>query len=262
MSSPGRLLEILQILRSSRRPVTARTMADLFAVTPRTIYRDIVTLQGLRIPVEGTAGIGYVLGARCTLPALNFSGEEIDAIVVGLLLLERTGDRNLRVAAFQVARKIAGMLPDTAAADIETMPLRVSPWHTIPPSQIDMNIVRRAIREERKLDVEYTDAESRCSTRTLRPVAVIYYVESIVLGGMVRVTTRLPALSRGSLECMPSFGRAFQGGGMPPASAVAVSPLADIKPLFRPTHPSWLVTRCPAVRARKPFIPSPQWADE
>jgi predicted DNA-binding transcriptional regulator YafY len=213
VSSSGRLLEILQILRSSRRPVTARAMAKLLEVTQRTIYRDIVTLQGLRIPVEGTAGIGYVLGARCALPPLNFSSDEIDAIVVGLSLLDCTGDRALRVAASQVVRKIAAVLPDTAAADIESMPLRVWPWDAIPASLIDVSIVRRAIRDEQKLEVQYTDAESRCTARTVRPIALIYYVESIVLAAWCELRQDFRHFRVDRLNaCHPSAVR-FRGEG-------------------------------------------------
>jgi predicted DNA-binding transcriptional regulator YafY len=213
MRSSGRLLEILQLLRSSRRPMTARAIADLLEVTQRTIYRDIATLQGLRIPVEGTAGIGYILGDSCTLPPLNFSSDEIDAIVVGLSLLETTGDRSLRFAASQVVRKIAGVLPHPAAADIESMPLRVWPGITVPPSHIEASVIRRAIRDEHKLEVEYTDAESRCTARTLCPIALIYYVDSIVLAAWCELRRDFRHFRIDRLNaCQPSTAR-FKGEG-------------------------------------------------
>jgi biotin operon repressor len=58
-----RLFDILRLLRAASGPVTAATLAEELEVTVRTIYRDIVTLQARRIPIEGAAGIGYVLGA-------------------------------------------------------------------------------------------------------------------------------------------------------------------------------------------------------
>lgn len=181
MNRSSRLLEIIQILRGSRRPVTARTLADALEVTHRTIYRDVVVLQSMRIPIDGAAGVGYVLGTRCDLPPLTFSGEEIDAIVVGLSLLGRTGDRSLQLAASRVARKIADVLPGAAPIDMESTPLRVSLWNSVPPSQIDLGIVRQAIRDERKLEVQYTDAESRFTARTIAPIALVYYVECVIL---------------------------------------------------------------------------------
>jgi predicted DNA-binding transcriptional regulator YafY len=156
-------------------------MADALEVTQRTIYRDIFTLQAMRLPVEGAVGVGYVLGARDTLPPLTFSAEELDAIVIGLTLVGRTGDRSLQVAASQVIRKIADVVPDTAPIDIESMPIKVSLWSSIPPPMIDLRIVRSAIREERKLEVQYTDAASRHTARTVRPIALVYYEESVLL---------------------------------------------------------------------------------
>jgi predicted DNA-binding transcriptional regulator YafY len=128
----SRLLEIIQILRGSRRPVTARTLADALEVTQRTIYRDIAVLQSMQVPIDGAAGLGYVLGTRWCLPPLTFSGEELDAIVVGLSLLGRTGDRPLQLAASRVVRKIATVLPGPASIDMESTHLRVSLWNSVP----------------------------------------------------------------------------------------------------------------------------------
>jgi predicted DNA-binding transcriptional regulator YafY len=213
VSSSGRLLGIIQILRGSRGPVTARTLANVLEVTERTIYRDIVKLQGMRIPVEGATGIGYVLGADFALPSLNFSSDEIDAIVVGLSLLEHMGDRTLRIAASQVVRKIAEAVPAAAAADIESMALRVWPWSTIPLSHIDVGIVRQAIRDERKLEVQYTDAELRSTARTIRPIALIYYAEGIVLVAWCELRQDFRHFRVDRLNaCHPSDGR-FKGEG-------------------------------------------------
>ena len=61
MRKAGRLFEIIQILRLARHPVTAAEIAARLEVTPRSVYRDIVVLQGMRVPIEGERGIGYIL---------------------------------------------------------------------------------------------------------------------------------------------------------------------------------------------------------
>ena len=55
-------MQIIQILRRQDRPVTAAAVAEELEVTPRTIYRDMVSLQANNVPVIGEAGVGYVLG--------------------------------------------------------------------------------------------------------------------------------------------------------------------------------------------------------
>ena len=93
MRRTDRLFEIIQILRSENRVITANEIAARLEVSTRTIYRDIQTLQSMRTPIEGEAGIGYLMRQGYDLPALNFSAEEIEAIVVGLSLVTQTGDK-------------------------------------------------------------------------------------------------------------------------------------------------------------------------
>ncbi|MEY8842994.1 helix-turn-helix transcriptional regulator, partial [Cribrihabitans sp. XS_ASV171] len=83
MRKSSRLFELIQILRAAPRPVTAEALADQLEVSPRTIYRDIAALQSMRTPIEGAAGIGYMLRQGYDLPPLNFDGEEIEALWVG-----------------------------------------------------------------------------------------------------------------------------------------------------------------------------------
>ena len=61
MRRADRLFDIIQKLRSATRPLTAAQLAMHLEVTPRTVYRDIATLQARRVPIEGAPGVGYVL---------------------------------------------------------------------------------------------------------------------------------------------------------------------------------------------------------
>ena len=84
MSRAARLLDLIQLLRRHRRPVTAATLAAELGVSERTVYRDVATLAAQGVPVEGEAGVGYVLRPGFLLPPLMFDEEEIDALVLGL----------------------------------------------------------------------------------------------------------------------------------------------------------------------------------
>ena len=97
-----RLFDILRLLRAAAGPVTASALAESLEVTPRTIYRDIATMQGRRIPIEGAAGIGYVLRRGFDLPPLMFTEDEAEAIAVAMRMLARTGDAGLQRAADSV----------------------------------------------------------------------------------------------------------------------------------------------------------------
>lgn len=129
MSRSTRLFEIIQLLRRADRPITAREMAEALEVSQRTIYRDIVALQAMRLPIDGEAGVGYLLRAGFDPPPLMFTEDEIEAIVVGLALLGRTRDKGLVRSAGSAAAKIAEVLPEGAQ---QPAPLRLSRWTRIP----------------------------------------------------------------------------------------------------------------------------------
>ena len=178
MRKASRLFEIIQILRLARNPITAAEIAARLEVTVRSIYRDIAALQAMRVPVEGERGIGYILRPGFDLPPLMFSIEETEAIVLALALLDRTGDMELKAAASRVADKIAGAVPPPLRQTLSARALHA--WGSVPrqPEGIDLATVRRAIRDEEKLLIDYRDEYARATERTIRPIALIYYSET------------------------------------------------------------------------------------
>ena len=111
-----RLFDIIRILRATSRPVTAAAIADELEVTVRTVYRDVATLQARRIPIEGAAGVGYVLRRGYELPPLMFTEDEAEAIAVGVRLLARTGDPGLQKAGDARGSGSAARLPHYSAS--------------------------------------------------------------------------------------------------------------------------------------------------
>ena len=88
MRRSDRLFDVIQRLRTATRPVTAAMLAGELEVTPRTVYRDIATLQARRVPIEGAPGIGYVLRKGFDLPPLMFTIDEVEAIAARKPLLK------------------------------------------------------------------------------------------------------------------------------------------------------------------------------
>lgn len=181
MRKASRLFEIIQILRLSRRVVTAAEIAEQLEVTPRSIYRDIAALQAMRVPIEGERGLGYILRPGFDLPPLMFSVEETEAIVLGLALLERTADTGLKQAARRVNAKIAAAVPVPLRQVLQGNALQA--WGSIAPAPegIDLAMVRAAIRDERKLLIDYRDELANATERTVRPLAVVYYSATAVI---------------------------------------------------------------------------------
>lgn len=213
MRKASRLFEIIQILRLSTRPVTAAEIGERLEVTVRSIYRDISALQAMRVPIEGGRGIGYILRPGFDLPPLMFSIEETEAIVLALALLERTGDDELKMAAKRVNQKIAGAMPAPLRQTLQTKALHA--WGTIapPPSGLDLAQVRRAIRDERKLLMDYRDEFGRATERTVRPLALIYYSATAVMVGWCELRTAIRNFRADRVESCEPTDDHFRGEG-------------------------------------------------
>jgi predicted DNA-binding transcriptional regulator YafY len=181
MRRADRLFDIIQVLRLARTPITAAAIAAELEVAPRTVYRDIATLQARRVPIDGAAGLGYVLRRGFELPPLMFTEEEAEAIAVGLRLLRRTGDPGLAAAARSVVAKLTSVIPDGMREHLAAGPFHVSARGAPPPAAIELSEIRSAIRSARKMRIEYVDAKGAASSRTIRPIAVEYYVEATLV---------------------------------------------------------------------------------
>lgn len=182
MRRSDRLFDIIQRLRTASGPTTAATLAEDLEVTPRTIYRDIATLQARRVPIEGAAGIGYLLRRGFDLPPLMFTDEEVEAIAVGARMVRRLRDPKLQEAAENVLAKVTVVLPDALRASLAASPIFVSEGDAVAAEGVDMAELRGAIRDSRKLHIAYADEGGRRTHRTVWPIAMAYYVDVTLVG--------------------------------------------------------------------------------
>ena len=182
MRRADRLFDIIQVLRTARHPVTAATLAEQLEVTARTIYRDIAALQGSRVPIEGAPGLGYVLRRGFDLPPLMFTSEEADAIAIGVRLLRRLRDAKLQRAAESVLGKLAVVVPEPLQTHFVSAPIYVSDGDAPAVTGADPAALRDAIHEARKIAIAYIDEHGRHTRRTIRPIAMGYYVDATLLG--------------------------------------------------------------------------------
>ena len=181
MRRADRLFDVIQVLRSAKKPVTAATLAEELEVTVRTIYRDVATLQARRVPIEGAPGLGYVLRQGFDLPPLMFTIDEVEAIAVGARLVGRLRDKELQRAAARVLDKVTVVLPESLRGHVADAPVYVSRGDAAEP-RVDMAQVRAAIRDRRKVRIAYVDEKGRRTRRTIWPLAMAYYVDVTVVG--------------------------------------------------------------------------------
>jgi predicted DNA-binding transcriptional regulator YafY len=182
LSRAQRLLDLVQVLRRHRRPVSGRRLAAELGVSIRTLYRDIVTLQGQGAPIEGEPGLGYVLKPGFMLPPLMFSEEEIEALVLGSRWVADRADGALALAARDAMAKIVAVLPADLTRRVEDAALILGPGKMLVDApQLDLAAIRKAIRAERRAAIGYGDAEGRTSERIVWPLALSFFDQVRVL---------------------------------------------------------------------------------
>lgn len=177
MRRADRLFQIIQLLRRQRgRPITAAALAAELEVTARTVYRDMADLQAQRVPIRGEAGVGYVLEPGFDLPALMFTEEEIEALVLGARVVQRWADPALGRAAGDLLAKIEAVVPPSLAPRIRSLALVAPPGGTAPPEPgLDVARLRDWIRTQRMLRLRYRDEAGRESERTVWPQSLAFF---------------------------------------------------------------------------------------
>jgi predicted DNA-binding transcriptional regulator YafY len=181
MSRAERLLQLVQILRRHRRPVSGAHLATELGISLRTLYRDIASLQAQGAGIEGEAGVGYVLRPGFMLPPLMFSEDEIAALVLGSRWVSDRTDEPLQRAAQNALAKIAAVLPPDLRHDLDVSGLLVGPGVPMAAGESGLPVIRQAIRTERKLVVDYVDLKQTSTRRTIWPIALAFFDRSRVV---------------------------------------------------------------------------------
>ncbi|MBS0335200.1 MAG: YafY family transcriptional regulator [Proteobacteria bacterium] len=175
MRRADRLFQIIQVLRRTRRPVTADAIAIELETSKRTVYRDIADLMAQRVPIRGEAGVGYVLDGGFDLPPLMLTADEVEAAVLGAQWVAGRGDPALARAALDLIAKIGAAVPEHLRPIALEPAARAVPRGNVAPDGIDMEKVRHAIRAGHKIALTYSDEQERISERTIWPFAVGYH---------------------------------------------------------------------------------------
>ena len=125
----------------------------------RTIYRDIQDLIASGVPIEGEAGVGYVLKAGFDLPPLMFNEQEIEALVLGAQDRRSRGPtRSLQAAAADVIAKVEAVIPERLRDYMANTALLAPPHHYMEQITFDVAELRRALRSQLKVHFRYRDA--------------------------------------------------------------------------------------------------------
>ena len=171
MSRTDRLYALMQRLKDGHLH-TAEDLAAALQVSVRTIYRDMETLAASGVPVEGERGRGYTARAAITLPPLNLTEPELEALHLGLAAIGAADMADLAQAARSLSAKIDAVLPEDAGAAAGSFGFATYPFREAAEGFRFMPAFRAAIRARQKLRVTLREGEL---PQEVRPLHLDYW---------------------------------------------------------------------------------------
>lgn len=195
-----RLVSIIMILLDKKR-IGAQALADMFEVSPRTIYRDVDAINMAGIPVRSTSGVGggFEIMPEYKVDKKVFSADDLLALLMGLSSLSGMvrGDELVHALA-----KVRSFIPADRAKDIELkanqINIDLSLWMGNGNIQSNLEIIKAAMQESRLLTFEYIAHHGNKTARTAEPYQLVLKSSHWYLQGYChkREAYRLFRLSR------------------------------------------------------------------
>jgi predicted DNA-binding transcriptional regulator YafY len=174
MRRADRLFQIVQHLRGGRL-VTAQMLGTRLEVSERTIYRDIADLQSTGVPIDGEAGVGYIMREGYDLPPLMFTRDEIVALVAGARMAQAFGGAAMARAAAEALVKIGAVLPANEKDRIRRTEIHVPDYLISDAVRTAVDVTERAVEERQVLSFDYRDEQGRDTIRDVRPLGLSFW---------------------------------------------------------------------------------------
>lgn len=181
MRKAERLFRLVLLLRRGR-VVRAVDLARELRVSERTIYRDVQSLVLAGVPVEGEAGVGYMLRRGMELPPLMFTPAEAKALVLGARMVGAWGDPLLEESAQLALEKLRAVAPQDLQRDLDDRTLMVPGFHVSRDVRATLGMARQAISDQRKMRLGYVRADGDRSQRTIWPLGLMYWGQTWSVG--------------------------------------------------------------------------------
>jgi len=170
-----RLVSVIMILLDKER-IGAQELADMFEVSPRTIYRDIDTISMAGIPVRSISGVGggFEIMQEYKIDKNVFSTADLSVILMGLSNLSNMirGEELVNALA-----KVKSFIPADKAKDIELTANQIyidlCLWMGNKNIQPYLEIIKTALQENKLLSFEYADRYGNKTARTAAPYQLV-----------------------------------------------------------------------------------------
>ena len=155
--------------------MTAARLAERLEVSERTIYRDIADLQSTGVPIDGEAGIGYIMRSGFDLPPLMFTRDEIVALVTGARMVKAWGGTSMMAAAEEALIKIEAVLPETERGRVGDTKIFSPSIGLAGQARELIDRCEQAIDAREIVALEYSDEDGSTTNRTVQPLGLWFW---------------------------------------------------------------------------------------
>ena len=208
MRRADRLFLLIHALRGRRAAVPARTLAETLGVSLRTVYRDVADLQVSGVPIEGEAGVGYMLRKGADIPPLMFNADELEALVVGTRFVRAFGGTRLGAGASAALLKIEAVLPPELRARSDRSRIFAPEVARMESSGL-IDRLHAAIDTRHVLRLDYRDQDGRTSAREIEPLCLAFWGGSWTIGAWCRLRADFRSFRPDRIDAIDETGEVF-----------------------------------------------------
>lgn len=185
----SRLTAILTQLQT-KRLLTASELSNKFAVSIRTIYRDIKALEQAGIPILTEEGKGYSIMDGYRIPPIMFTESEANALITAEQLILKNKDASFVKEYTEAINKIKSVLRLTIKDKVNLLSNRTMFIHNSENERTSdyLSTLQLALTNFYLLELKYHSIDSNKTTiRTIEPFAIYSTQENWLLIAFCRL---------------------------------------------------------------------------
>ncbi|MDD5936764.1 MAG: YafY family protein [Clostridiales bacterium] len=207
-----RLVSIIMILLDKKR-IGAKELADMFEVSPRTIYRDIDSINMAGIPIRATSGVGggFEIMPQYKVDNKVFSTSDLSTILMGLSSLPNMVQGNELVNALA---KVKSFIPSEQSKDIELKANQIyidlTPWMDNRNIQPYLEMIKSAMQENKLISFQYADRHGDKTVRSVEPYQLVLKDNHWYIQGYCRIRKDFRLFKLGRMSSLHICEEGFQ----------------------------------------------------
>lgn len=215
MNRTDRLLAIVLELQS-RGKLRAEDLAEIFGVTKRTIYRDILALCGAGVAIDSIPGKGYSILDGYFLPPLSFTQDEATMLILGSDFVAQNFDSQYCNAASSASKKIEAVLSKQLRDEVEYLKKSIRfvsmAQNNNEELMNSLRLIRRAIIEKKVIKFRYykrTLEKSKPTQREVNPLALVHLSGNWLMSGYCHLRKEIRSFRLNRMETLVVTDKTF-----------------------------------------------------